>query len=114
MDRNSNYLKKISPQLYFKELCHTLRMCAMKRYILKFQVLRVIQYQEFIVMYRSHCTATEMIPTIEMISATEMNPNHHRNDSLNNGNGIKRTTKTGQQFSACAFYLFILHLFYGV
>ena len=27
------------------------------------------------------CTATEMIPTIEMISATEMTPNHHRNDT---------------------------------
>ena len=26
-------------------------------------------------------TATEMIPTIEMISATEMTPNHHRNDT---------------------------------
>ena len=107
MDRNSNYLKKISPQLYFKELCHTLRMCAMKRYILKFQVLRVIQYQEFIVMYRSHCTATEMIPTIEMISATEMTPNHHRNDPRNIGNGIKRTTKTGQQFSACFLFIYI-------
>ena len=121
MDRNSNYLKKISPQLYFKELCHTLRMCAMKRYILKFQVLRVIQYQEFIVMYRSHCTATEMIPTIEMISATVMNPNHHRNDPhhrndtgghhrndpRNIGNGIKRTTKTGQQFSACFLFIYI-------
>ena len=27
------------------------------------------------------CTTTEMIPTIEMISATEMTPNHHRNDT---------------------------------
>ena len=75
------------------------------------------------------CTATEMIPTIETISATEMTPNHHRNDPhhrndtgghhrndpQNIGNGIKRTTKTGQQFSACfLFILFILHLFYGV
>ena len=75
------------------------------------------------------CTSTEMIPTIEMISATEMTPNHHRNDPhhrndtgghhrndpRNIGNGIKRTTKTGQQFSACfLFILFILHLFYGV
>ena len=45
--------------LHLKELCHTLRMCAKKRYILKtlpqlFQVLRVIQYQEFIVFYLSH------------------------------------------------------------
>ena len=29
----------------------------------------------------ARCTATEMIPTIEMISATEMTPNHHRNDT---------------------------------
>ena len=61
------------------------------------------------------CTATEMIPTIEMISATEMTPNHHRNDphhrndSRNTGNGIKRTTKTGQQFSACFLFIFIAY-----
>ena len=59
------------------------------------------------------CNATEMIPTIEMISATEMTPNHHRNDPWNIGNGIKRTTKTGQQCRR-PLYLFILHLFYGV
>ena len=73
------------------------------------------------------CNATEMIPTMEMISATEMTPNHHRNDPLhrndtggnhrndpwNIGNGIKRTTKTGQQ-CRLPLYLFILHLFYGV
>ena len=67
------------------------------------------------------CTATEMIPTIEMISATEMTPNHHRNDPhhrndtgghhrndpRNIGNGIKRTTKTGQQFSACLLFIYI-------
>ena len=55
------------------------------------------------------CTATEMIPTVAMISATEMTPNHHRNDPhhrndtgghhrndpRNIGNGIKRTKKTG-------------------
>ena len=60
------------------------------------------------------CTATEVIPTIEMISATKMNPNqhqnntsgHHQNDPLYIGNGIKRTTKTRQQFSGC--FLFIL------
>ena len=59
-----------------------------------------------------------MIPTMEMISATEMTPNHHRNDPhyrndtgghhrndpRNIGNGIKRTTKTGQQFSACFLF----------
>ena len=56
-----------------------------------------------------------MIPTIEMISATEMTPNHHRNDTgghhrndpRNIGNGIKRTTKTGQQFSACFLFIYI-------
>ena len=67
------------------------------------------------------CTATEMIPTIEMISATEMTPNHHRNDPhhrndtgghhrndpRNIGNGIKTTTKTGQQFSACFLLIHI-------
>ena len=67
------------------------------------------------------CTATEMIPTIEMISATEMTPNHHRNDPhhrndtgghhrndpRNIGNGIKRTTKTGQQFRACFLFIYI-------
>ena len=67
------------------------------------------------------CTATEMIPTIEMISATEMTLNHprndphhqndtgghHRNDSRNIENGIKRTTKTGQQFSACFLFIYI-------
>ena len=61
------------------------------------------------------CTATEMIPTIEMIPATEMIPNHHRNDTgghhrndpRNIGSGIKRTTKTGQQFSACFLFIYI-------
>ena len=67
------------------------------------------------------CTATEMIPTIEMIPATEMIPNHHRNDPhhrndtgghhrndpRNIGSGIKRTTKTGQQFSACFLFIYI-------
>ena len=56
-----------------------------------------------------------MIPTIEMISATEMTPNHHRNDTgghhrndpRNIGSGIKRTTKTGQQFSACFLFIYI-------
>ena len=63
--------------------------------------------------YKDICTATEMIPTIEMISATEMTPNHHRNDNhhlndpRNIGNGIKRTTKTGQQFSACFLFIYI-------
>ena len=66
-------------------------------------------------------TATEMIPTIQMISATEMTPNHHRNDTgghhrndpRNIGNGIKRTQKLDNNLVR-AFYLFILHLFYGV
>ena len=61
------------------------------------------------------CTATEMIPTIEMISATKMTPNqhrndtggHHQNDPLNIGNGIKRTTKTRQQFSGCFLFIYI-------
>ena len=62
-----------------------------------------------------------MIPTIEMISATEMIPSHHRNDPhhrndsgghhrndpRNIGNGIKRTTKTGQQFSTCFLFIYI-------
>ena len=62
-----------------------------------------------------------MIPTIEMISATGMTPNHHRNDShhrndtgghyrndpRNIGNGIKRTPKTGQQLSACFLFIYI-------
>ena len=71
------------------------------------------------------CTATEMIPTIEMIPATEMIPNHHRNDPhhrndtgghhrndpRNIGSGIKRTTKTGQQFSAVNCFVFF---FFGL
>ena len=60
------------------------------------------------------CTATEMIPTIEVISATEMTPNqhrndtsgHHQNDPRNIGNGIKRTTKTRQQFSGCFLFIY--------
>ena len=32
---------------------------------------------------------------------------HHRNDPRNIGNGIKRTTKTGQQFSACFLFIYI-------
>ena len=62
-----------------------------------------------------------MIPTIEMTSATEVTPNHHRNDPHHQndtgshhrndpwsvGNGIKRTTKTGQQFSACFLFIYI-------
>ena len=65
-----------------------------------------------------------MIPTIEIISATEITPNHHRNDPhdrndtgghhrndpRNIGNGIKRTTKTGQQFSACILFIYIASL----
>ena len=71
------------------------------------------------------CTATEMIPTIEMIFATEMTPNHHRNDPhhrndtgghhlndpRNIGNAIMRTTKTGQQFSACFLFIYIASFF---
>ena len=67
------------------------------------------------------CTATEMIPTIEMIPAIEITPNYHRNDPhhrndtgghcrndpLNMGNEIKRTTKTGQQFSACFLFIYL-------
>ena len=68
-----------------------------------------------------------MIPTIEMIPATKMTPSHHRNDPhhrndtgghcrndpLNMRNGIKRTTKLDNNLVR-AFYLFILHRFYGV
>ena len=32
---------------------------------------------------------------------------HDRNDPRNIGNGIKRTTKTGQQFSACFLIIYI-------
>ena len=31
----------------------------------------------------------------------------HQNDPRNTGNGIKRTTKTGQQFSACFLFIYI-------
>ena len=31
----------------------------------------------------------------------------HRNDPRNTGNGIKRTTKTGQQFSTCFLFIYI-------
>ena len=52
------------------------------------------------------CTATEMIPTIEMIPATEMIP------------GISGVELRGLQKLdnnlVRAFYLFILHLFYGM
>ena len=52
---------------------------------------------------------------IKMISATKMTPNqhrndtggHHQNDPLNIGNGIKRTTKTRQQFSGCFLFIYI-------
>ena len=66
-----------------------------------------------------------MIPTIEMIPATEMTRNHHRNDPhhrndtgshhrndpRNIGNGIKGTRKTGQQFSACFLFIYIASFF---
>ena len=62
-----------------------------------------------------------MIPTIEMISAAEVTANHHRNDPHHRNdagghhrndpwkivNGIKRTTKTGQQFSAYFLFIYI-------
>ena len=32
---------------------------------------------------------------------------HHRNDPRNIGDGIKRTTKTGQHFSACFLFIYI-------
>ena len=32
---------------------------------------------------------------------------HHRNDPRNIRNGIKRTTKTGQQFSVCFLFIYI-------
>ena len=67
------------------------------------------------------CTATEMIPTIEMISATEMTPNHHRNDTGGHhrndpriaGMELRGLQKLDNNLVR-AFYLFILHLFYGV
>ena len=68
-----------------------------------------------------------MIPTIEMISATEMTPNHHRNDPHHrNDTGVATEMipgKSGMELRGLqkldnnlvrAFYLFTLHLFYGV
>ena len=65
--------------------------------------------------FQSPCTAIEMIPTIEMIPNHHQNDPHHRNDTgghhrndpRNIGSGIKRTTKTGQQFSACFLFIYI-------
>ena len=70
----------------------------------------------------SNCTATEMIPTIEMISATdrEMTPNHHRNDPHHRNDipGISGMELRGLQKLdnnlVRGFYLFTLHLFYTV
>ena len=73
------------------------------------------------------CTATEMTPTIEMIPATEMTPNHHRNDPTTemipavttemipgiSGMELRGLEKRDNNLVR-AFYLFILHLFYGV
>ena len=36
---------------------------------------------------------------------------HYQNDPRNIGNGIKRTTKTGQQFSACFLSIYIAFFF---
>ena len=43
-------------------------------------LLNIFQIQISLINHQGHCTATEMIPTIQMISATEMTPDHHRND----------------------------------
>ena len=56
----------------------------------------------------THCTATEMIPTTEMIPAvtTEMIPGI-------SGMELRGLEKLDNNLVR-AFYLFILHLFYGV
>ena len=65
-------------------------------------------------MYRSHCTATEMIPTIEMISATEMIP-AVTTEMIPGISGVElRGLQKLDNNLVRAFYLFILHLFYGV
>ena len=38
----------------------------------------------------------------------------HRNDPRNTGNGIKRTTKTGQQFSTCYLFIYIASFLWSV
>ena len=68
-----------------------------------------------------------MIPTIEMLSATEMTPNHHRKDPhhRNDTGGHHRNDPgiSGMELRGLekldnnlvrAFYLFTLNLFYGV
>ena len=68
-----------------------------------------------------------MIPTIEMISATEMTPNHHRNNPTTEMISAVTTEMipgiSGMELRGLqeldnnlerAFYLFVLHLFYGV
>ena len=68
-----------------------------------------------------------MIPTIEMISATKMTPNHHRNDPhhrndtgghyrndpRNIGNGLRGLQKLDNNLVRAVLFI-ILHLFYGV
>ena len=55
------------------------------------------------------CTATEMTPNHHRNDPHHRNDTggHHRNDPRNIGNGVKRTTKTGQQFSACFLFIHI-------
>ena len=68
-----------------------------------------------------------MIPTIEMISATEMTPNHHRSNPTTEMISAVTTEMipgiSGMELRGLqeldnnlerAFYLFVLHLFYGV
>ena len=60
------------------------------------------------------CTATEMIPTIEMIPTTKMIPavNTEMIPGIS-GMELRGLQKLDSNLVR-AFYLFILHLFYGV
>ena len=60
------------------------------------------------------CTATEMIPTVEMIPTTEMTP-AVTTEMIPGISGMElRGLKKLDNNLERAFYLFILHLFYGV
>ena len=54
----------------------------------------------FLALYAQYpCTATELIPTIEMISATEMIPNHHRNDPNHRNDTYSQSKWSRHKFS---------------
>ena len=67
----------------------------------------------------THCTATEMIPTIEMIPATEMIPTTEMIPAVTemipgiSGVELRGLQKLDNNLVR-AFYLFVLHLFYGM